>query len=574
MLESRVKRPLTAGGSLQTEAEPVSQFEKPRKSGAKKVPPSQNHRVVVLDLDGTITRKDTFIPFLVGYFIRRPRLRPELISLPMSVFLYAIRRLEAGVLKERLCQAFLGGAPVDSVFAWAKAYAKRIVARGCRPFMLARIEKFKRQGARLILLSASPSVYVREIARELGILEVISTEMEIGKERFSGRMVGENCKGIEKLRRLQKHLNGSNGQGSVVAFGDRASDLPVLEWAEEGWLVRGHHCIPVEQGVDHEKSKVQRYADRLRAHLSICRIDHWTKNVFVLPGAIVAFSVARPPFNTALIWQVVLGLISVCLIASSNYVINEVLDAPFDRLHPTKHTRPAAQGRVFLPFAYAQWLLLMFAGLALGWVVSREFFASMALLWVMGCLYNFPPIRTKDVAYLDVLSESVNNPIRMLAGWYMITTALVPPVSLLISYWMVGCYFMAIKRFSEYREIGSKEVASSYRSSFRFYSDISLLVSIIFYASTAMLFFGAFIIRYRMELVLSFPLVALVMAIYLHIAFKPGSPVQNPEFLYKEPALMVAVVLCAVVMIMLLYYDLPFMYELFSPTLPITAGLG
>jgi 4-hydroxybenzoate polyprenyltransferase len=273
-----------------------------------------------------------------------------------------------------------------------------------------------------------------------------------------------------------------------------------------------------------------------------------------------------------MIWRAFCGILSVCLVASSNYVINEVLDAPFDRLHPTKHTRPAAQGRVFVRVAYAQWLALMVAGLALGWFVSPQFFAAMGLLWVMGCIYNCPPVRTKDVVYLDVLSESVNNPIRMLAGWYMITTTLVPPISLLISYWMVGCYFMAIKRFSEYREIGNPEVASSYRPSFGFYNDISLLVSIIFYASTAMLFFGAFIIRYRMELVLSFPLIALVMAIYLQIAFKPGSSVQNPEFLYKEPALMTSVLLCAVVMVTLLYYNLPLMYRLFAPTLPTATG--
>jgi HAD superfamily hydrolase (TIGR01490 family) len=531
-------------------------------------------RLVVFDLDGTITYKDTFLPFVIGFFVRRPRLRLTLLWLPVSVFLYAIRRLSAGALKQRFCQAFLGGAPVDSILAWAQTFAKRVASQGCRPHILARIEEFKRQGARLILLSASPDIYVREIANELGISEVISTEVEIGMKRFSGKVIGENCKGAEKLHRLKAHLNGLSGQVSVVAFGDRTSDLPVLRWAGEGWLVRGDDCIPVERQVDAEQDNVRKFASRIRAHLSICRIDHWAKNVFVLPGAIVAYSVAHPALDTAMIWRIFLGILSVCLIASSNYVINEVLDAPFDRLHPTKHTRPAAQGRVYLPVAYVQWLALMVGGLALGWFVSSQFFAAMALLWVMGCIYNCPPVRTKDLVYLDVLSESVNNPIRLLAGWYIITETLVPPISLLISYWMVGCYFMAIKRFSEYREIGNRDVASAYRPSFGFYSDISLLVSIVFYASTAMLFFGAFIIRYRMELVLSFPLIALVMAIYLQIAFKPGSSVQNPEFLYKEPALMVAVLLCAFVMVSLLYYKLPLMYKIFAPTLPTATGLG
>src|SRR5260370_34810237 len=95
----------------------------------------------------------------------------------------------------------------------------------------------------------------------------------------------------------------------------------------------------------------------------------------------------------------------------------------------------------------------MAAGLALSLRISTPFVVVMAAFWLMGCLYNIPPIRTKDVAYLDVLSEAINNPLRMLAGWYITRTAAVPMASLLISYWMIGCYFMAIKRYAEYRDL-------------------------------------------------------------------------------------------------------------------------
>lgn len=322
-----------------------------------------------------------------------------------------------------------------------------------------------------------------------------------------------------------------------------------------------------------EKANTLSLADYLRAHISICRVDHWSKNVFVLPGIIVAYTAARIPIDKTSGLRVLFGLISICLIASSNYVINEILDAPFDRLHPTKHARPAAQGKVVLPLGYAQWIILLCCGLCLAGLVNPEFFGCMVLLWVMGCLYNIPPFRTKDLPYLDVLSEAFNNPIRMVAGWYIVTTNIVPPVSLLLSYWMVGAYFMAIKRFSEFREIGYR-TASAYRPSFRCYSEVSLLTSITFYASSAMLFLGAFIIRYRMELILSFPLIALVMALYLRLAFRTGSPVQNPELLYKEPALMASVSLCAAVMAALLFYSLPFVYRLFSPTMPVPRGPG
>ena len=304
----------------------------------------------------------------------------------------------------------------------------------------------------------------------------------------------------------------------------------------------------------------------LKGHLSIARADHWVKNVFVVPGIVVALSIDRERLWALHPLTFLLGLIAICLITSSNYVINEVLDAPFDLKHPTKHKRPVPSGQVSIPLAYVQWIALMIAGLALSWQISFPFTMTMFTLWLMGCIYNIPPVRSKDMPYLDVLSESVNNPLRMLAGWYLVGTAAVPPTSLLISYWMVGCYFMAIKRFAEYRDINDAKRSAAYRKSFAFYTEERLLVSIMFYAAQAMLFFGAFIVRYRLELILAFPLVSLVMAQYLALAFKRDSAVQRPEGLYKEPWLMISVAACFILMCVLLFVDVPVLHQIFVPT--------
>jgi decaprenyl-phosphate phosphoribosyltransferase len=306
----------------------------------------------------------------------------------------------------------------------------------------------------------------------------------------------------------------------------------------------------------------------LGGHLAILRADHWVKNVFVIPGLIAAVG-SDPQHIAPGIWtRIILGFVSVCLVASSNYVLNEVLDAPSDRSHPVKRNRPVPSGKVSVPLAYLQWLGLMVIGLALGFAVSRAFGFTMLALWVMGCVYNIRPVRSKDVPYLDVLSESVNNPLRMLAGWFMTDTAAIAPASLLLSYWMVGCYFMAIKRYAEFRDIGDQKRAAAYRKSFAYYTLERLLVSIVFYGSASMLFLGAYIMRYRMELILTFPLVALVMAIYLALAFKPESAVVNPEKLYKEPVLMAAVIACSVAMGVLMVVDVPGLAAIFTPTAP------
>src|SRR5262245_13873606 len=76
----------------------------------------------------------------------------------------------------------------------------------------------------------------------------------------------------------------------------------------------------------------------IRGHLEIARIDHWIKNVFVLPGIVVALSLEPAQLTYSLFIRIIVGLLSTCLIASSNYVINEVIDAPADLYHPTKFT--------------------------------------------------------------------------------------------------------------------------------------------------------------------------------------------------------------------------------------------
>jgi len=306
----------------------------------------------------------------------------------------------------------------------------------------------------------------------------------------------------------------------------------------------------------------------VRGHIKIARIDHWIKNVFVLPGIVVAISIDRSTVTNALPWHILIGLLSVCLVASSNYVLNELLDAAFDHEHPLKRDRPVPSGEVNIPLAYVEWIVLMVAGIGLGFIISISFGLTMLALWVMGCVYNIPPVRSKDLPYLDVLTESINNPLRMLAGWYITSTHVIPPASLLISYWMIGCYFMAIKRFAEYRDINDGARSAGYRKSFGYYNEQRLLVSIVFYASQAMLFFGAFIMRYRLELILTFPLIALVMAIYLSLAFNKDSAVQRPEGLYREPGLMSAVVACALIMLLLLFVDVPVLYRVFVRSAP------
>ena len=133
----------------------------------------------------------------------------------------------------------------------------------------------------------------------------------------------------------------------------------------------------------------------LLGHIQIARIDHWVKNVFVLPGIVVALSVDRARLASWSWLSFLLGMLAVCLIASSNYVLNEILDAPYDLAHPDKRTRPVPAGRVSIAWGYVQWLTLMAAGVLLGLQISRPFTVTLLALWMMGCIYNIPRLGPK-----------------------------------------------------------------------------------------------------------------------------------------------------------------------------------
>jgi decaprenyl-phosphate phosphoribosyltransferase len=306
----------------------------------------------------------------------------------------------------------------------------------------------------------------------------------------------------------------------------------------------------------------------ISGHLEICRIDHWAKHVFVLPGIVVAVAIDPSALGADLWLRALVGVLALGLVSSSNYVLNEVRDAASDAHHPEKSQRPVPAGRVNVPLAYAQWIGLGIVGVALGAWINRPFALVLVFFWLMACAYNLRPLRTKDVPYLDVLSEGLNNPIRMLAGWYLVDPPAIAPASLLLSYWMIGCYFMAMKRLAELRHIADPEAAAAYRRSFAHYDETRLLISVLFYAATSMLLLGAFIVRYRLELILSFPFVAWTMALYMKLGLADDSPVQHPERLHRERALLVAVLVCATVMTLCMFVDLPFLARLFAPTAP------
>lgn len=329
---------------------------------------------------------------------------------------------------------------------------------------------------------------------------------------------------------------------------------PTTAWPNSGTTAIGLGVPPESVGL----------LDRIAPYFAIARPDHWFKNVFMALGLVLAYFCHPEVFQAGTIWTVLWAVAATCIVASSNYVLNEILDAPTDLSHPVKRHRPIPSGKVNMTVAYVEWLALGALGLVMAAALNWPFFYAALALLVMGCIYNIPPIRSKDLPYVDVLSESVNNPLRLLLGWFAVSPGDFPPASLLISYWMIGAFFMASKRFAEYRALDHKEVASAYRKSFRLYDQEKLLISMFFYVTCFALFLGVFIIRYHLELILIVPLIAGFVSYYLHIAFKQASAAMNPERLYREKGLMIFLVICVVAFTLLMFVRIPRIYDLFN----------
>lgn len=317
----------------------------------------------------------------------------------------------------------------------------------------------------------------------------------------------------------------------------------------------------------------------LRDYIAIARPDNWAKNVFMMPGVLFALLVYRPSLDSLFALKLLLGVASTCLIASANYVINEYLDAEFDKFHPLKKKRTSVVRVVNPTIVYLEWMALAAVGLTLGYLISVQFLLISAFLLFMGVMYNVRPFRTKERVFLDVLSESVNNPIRFALGWFIVAPALtfgtlnwadlfqsLPSSSILIAYWMGGAFLMATKRFAEYRLIGNPELAGLYRRSFKHYTEHSLLISMFFYALTSAFFLGIFLIKNRVELLISFPFFALLFAWYLRLGLLQNSPVQGSEKLYTRKWFMLYVILFCALLTALMFIDIPWLHLFLQET--------
>ena len=305
-------------------------------------------------------------------------------------------------------------------------------------------------------------------------------------------------------------------------------------------------------------------------YLRMARMDHWVKQIFVVPGIVLAalLTEAGLPHGFSGLSRLLVAVLAVCFLASANYVLNEWLDRHHDAQHPLKANRPAVSHRLNPVAVYAHYLFLLVIGLGLAWWINATFAVLAGLFVLSGVVYNVQPLRLKDRSFVDVIAESLNNPLRLALGWVAVDPHTLPPGSMLLAYWAGGAFLMTVKRLAERRFVvaqAGEEALIAYRPSLARASEHRLLEVSSLYSLISVFAVTVFLVKYRIEYVLLVPIVAFLFVLYLDVGLRTDSPAQAPERLWREPALVITMTVLIGAFLALTWIDLPLLEQLTEP---------
>ena len=196
-------------------------------------------QLAVFDLDGTITRRDTLLPYVTGYLNRQRWWGwPGMLRVVPTVGRFALGKTDHGQLKAAFIKSTLAGSTRSELSNWTEKFVRALLEDGLFGDARAQISTHRQAGDRLVLMSASTDLYVPVIGRSLGFHEVICTGVRWDGDRLLGDLTTPNRRGPEKARCF-KELQQRHPELATVAYGNAKSDLDHLQLAKQGFLVNG-----------------------------------------------------------------------------------------------------------------------------------------------------------------------------------------------------------------------------------------------------------------------------------------------------------------------------------------------
>ena len=193
-------------------------------------------QLAVFDLDGTITRRDTLLPYVMGFPMSTSRKFLGVLQFVGTLVLFMLGRRDHGQVKSAFIRSILRGKTRSQVQGWTAAFVPALLKRGVFADALSRIAQHRKEGARLVLMSASTDLYVPAIATALGFDEVICTGVQWDADRLEGHLTTANRRGTEKTRCFEALRQAHPGL-TTAAYGNAGSDLDHMRLADQPLLV-------------------------------------------------------------------------------------------------------------------------------------------------------------------------------------------------------------------------------------------------------------------------------------------------------------------------------------------------
>ena len=187
-------------------------------------------KIAFFDFDGTITTKDTlleFIKFSKGNF---RFYRGFLINSPILIA-FKLKIISNQKAKEIILKYFFGGMLYSEFEKLCSDFAEQALPKLIRPKAMVEIDRLKQAGVPVVVVSASPENWIRKWADKMQV-KLMATCLEIKNEKITGKILGYNCRGKEKLNRILKEYNLSDYE-EIYAYGDSSGDRHMLSIAHQ-----------------------------------------------------------------------------------------------------------------------------------------------------------------------------------------------------------------------------------------------------------------------------------------------------------------------------------------------------
>jgi 4-hydroxybenzoate polyprenyltransferase len=282
---------------------------------------------------------------------------------------------------------------------------------------------------------------------------------------------------------------------------------------------------------------------KIKDYINLMRVRQWYKNLIVFLALIFSENL----FNGELFWITILAFISLSLVSSAGYVINDIGDRKKDQLHPEKRYRPIAAGRIKAPAGIILVILLLLIGLLIAYSITPWFFVIVASLFIVTQIYTF---YLKNILFADILTISTLFAIRAISGGLAIDVRISP--------WLILCpFFLAMflgvgKRKADIHLM--KKEASKTRKVLEHYTET--LTNQLMTFSTVLLIVSYSLYSFLSEhpnLIYTLPFALYTILQFFHLINRGSTIARNPEEIFKDKSLMIGLILWIVITGILIY---------------------